>query len=281
MKRVDNSHLKALFKLLETETDQYGPLLKQALASAIKANPDEVQRTLQEEFSTSAPRNVLHMLEEICWEDLGNALATFNAKINPDLEEGLLLLAKFTSPTTARGILTTPLDNLAQQLRAPLLNATDYPEIINLLSHFIFHIQQFQSIPCITDIRDLSFPRFLETKRGSALTIACLYLCLGQRFGIEMDIVDMAGKLLVHVRDTNNQTSFLIDPLDNGKMLREEDCKQYIQARGLENETDLFVPLTSRLIVRRFIANMIYILNKIHDQRRLYFLRNYLEILKN
>ncbi|MBQ8033272.1 MAG: hypothetical protein IJ266_04920 [Elusimicrobiaceae bacterium] len=281
MKRVDNSHLKALFKLLETETDQYGPLLKQALASAIKANPDEVQRTLQEEFSTSAPRNVLHMLEEICWEDLGNALATFNAKINPDLDEGLLLLAKFTSPTTARGILTTPLDNLAQQLRAPLLNATDYPEIINLLSHFIFHIQQFQSIPCITDIRDLSFPRFLETKRGSALTIACLYLCLGQRFGIEMDIVDMAGKLLVHVRDTNNQTSFLIDPLDNGKMLREEDCKQYIQARGLENETDLFVPLTSRLIVRRFIANMIYILNKIHDQRRLYFLRNYLEILKN
>lgn len=281
MKRVDNSHLKALFKLLETETDQYGPLLKQALASAIKANPDEVQRTLQEEFSTSAPRNVLHMLEEICWEDLGNALATFNTKINPDLEEGLLLLAKFTSPTTARGVLSTPLDNLAQQLRAPLLNATDYPEIIHLFSHFIFHIQQFQSIPCITDIRDLSFPRFLETKRGSGLTIACLYLCLGQRFGIEMDIVDMAGKLLVHMRDTNNQTSFLIDPLDNGKMLREEDCKQYIQARGLENETDLFSPLSSRLIVRRFIANMIYILNKVHDQRRLYFLRNYLEILKN
>ena len=52
MKQTDNSRLKALFKLMETETDQYGPLLKQALASAIKANPDEVQRTLEEEFAS-------------------------------------------------------------------------------------------------------------------------------------------------------------------------------------------------------------------------------------
>ena len=113
MPMQDNSRLKALFKLLETESDQYGSLLKQALSSAIKADPDEVQRTLQEEFSTSAPRNVMRMLEEICWDDLAQALCAFNAKINPDLEEGLMLLAKFTSPTTVRGDLNEPLDNMA------------------------------------------------------------------------------------------------------------------------------------------------------------------------
>ncbi len=281
MQMSDNSHLKALFKLLETETDQYGPLLKQALASAIRANPDEVQRTLQEEFTTSAPRNVLHMLEEICWEDLAQALATFNAKINPDLDEGLLLLAKFTSPTSARGDIAQPLQNMAQELRPALVNATDYPEIIHILSHYIFDMRGFKIIPTITDVRDLSFPRFLQTKRGSVLSLACLYMCLGQHFGLEMDVVDMAGKLLVHLRDTQNATSFLIDPLDKGKMLSEEDCRKYIQARGLSEETNLFTPLSSRLIIRRFIANMIFVLNKIHDERRLKFLRSYLEIVKN
>ena len=281
MQAQDNSRLKALFKLLETEADQYGPLLKQALSSAIKANPGEVQRTLQEEFTTSAPRNVLRMLEEICWDDLANALASFNTKINPDLEEGLMLLAKFTSPTTARGDLNTPLDELARELRPALVNATDYPEIISTLSHFIFELRRFAALPVITDIRDLSFPRFLAHKQGSCLTVACLYLCLGQRFGLEMDLVDMAGRLLIHLRDSQNSISYLIDPLDKGKMLSEEICRQYIRARGLEKEEELFIPLSSRLIVRRFIANMIYLLNRVHDERRLKYLRNYLEILKN
>ncbi len=281
MEENSNSRLKALFKLLETESDQYGPLLKQALSSAIKANPDEVQRTLQEEFSTSAPRNVMRMLEEICWDDLARALAAFNAKINPDLEEGLMLLAKFTSPTTARGDLNEPLDEMARELRPALVNATDYPEIINTLGRFIFQLRGFAVLPTVTDVCDLSFPRFLAHKQGSCLTMACLYVCLGQRFGLEMDIVDMAGRLLLHMRDEANQTSYLIDPLDSGKMLSEETCRQYIHARGLEDESDLFIPLSSRLIVRRFMANMIYILNKVHDERRLKYLRNYLEIIKN
>ena len=281
MQAQDNSRLKALFKLLETETEQYGPLLKQALASAIKADPNEVQRTLEEEFATSAPRNVMRMLEEICWDDLAQALAHFNAKINPDLEDGLMLLAKFTSPTTARGDLNEPLDDMASELRPALVNATDYPEIITTLGHFIFELRGFKTLPTITDIKDLSFPRFLAKKSGSGLSMTCLYLCLGQRFGLEMDAVDMAGRLLVHVRDSKNAISFLIDPLDNGKLLTEEDCHQYVRARGLEDTTDLFAPLSSRLIVRRFIANMIYILNKFHDERRLKYLRNYLEISKN
>ena len=281
MQRSDNSRLKALFKLMETETDQYGPLLKQALASAIRANPDEVQRTLQEEFRTAAPRNVLHMLEEICWEDLTQALAAFNAKINPDLDEGLLLLAKFTSPTSARGAIAQPLQNMAQELRPALVNAVDYSEIIRILSHYIFEMSGFEVISTITDVQILSFPRFLKTRKGSALCLACLYICLGQHFGLEMDVVDLAGKLLVHLRDPQHATSFLIDPLDKGKALREEDCRKYIQARGFAEEPNLFTPLSSRLIIRRFIANMIFVLNKIHDERRLKFLRSYLEIMKS
>lgn len=281
MARKNDSQLKALFKLLETETDQYGGLLKQALANAIEQNPDDVQRILEEEFTSQAPRAVVRALEEICWENLAKALSSFSAKINPDLEEGLMLLAKFTSPTTARGDIATPLDEMACELRPALVNAAGYAEIIELLGRFIFKIREFQTLPCVNDIRDLSFPHFLQTKQGSGLLVACLYTCLGQRFGLEMDVVDMAGRLLIHVRDNNHSISFLVDPLDKGKLLSEEDCRLYIRARGLENEEELFTPLSSRLIIRRFIANMIYILNKMHDERRLSYLRRYLEIIKN
>ncbi len=91
----------------------------------------------------------------------------------------------------------------------------------------------------------------------------------------------MTGRLLVHLRDNTYQVSYLVDPLDNGKMISEDMCRQYIHARGLEHEEELFTPLSSRLVVRRFIANMIYVLHKMRDERRLKYLRNYLEIIKN
>ncbi len=281
MQKSVNPRLKALFTLLESESGSYGPLLKQALAGAIRQNPQEVQQLLEQEFAASVPYAVLQTLEEICWEELATSLAAFAAKINPDLEEGLMLLAKFTSPTTARGDLAAPLDEMAAQLRPALVNAAGYPEIIHILGHFIFEMREFSILPAMNDIKELSFPRFLQKKCGSGLEMACLYVCLGQRFGLEMDIVDMAGRILVHLRDTTYQTSFLIDPLDKGKMISEDMCRAYIRARGLQNEPELFTPLSTRLIVRRFIANMIYVLHKMRDERRLNYLRSYLEIIKN
>ena len=116
MQTQDKARLKALFKLLETETAQYGPLLKQELAVAIAQNPAQVQQLLEEEFSTTAPHSIVQALEEICWEDLAKSFSAFAAKINPNLEEGLMLLAKFTSPTTARGDLSAPLEKMASDL---------------------------------------------------------------------------------------------------------------------------------------------------------------------
>ena len=281
MQILGHDGLKALIKLLETESDAYGPVLKSALADAIKANPAQVQQVMEEEFKTSAPRAVLNTLEEICWEDLSAALARFSAKINPDLEEGLALLSKFTSPTTARGDVSAPLDKMAASLRPVLLNAKNYTEIAVVLGHYIFQTEGFTPLQTNTDIKDISFARFLRKKRGSSLCVACLYACLGQRYGMDVSLVDLAGRVLVHVRDFAHLQSLFVDPLDNGKILTEADCRRYIRSRQIAWNDDFFTPLSSRQIIRRFIANMIYILNKLRDERHLKYLRNYLEIIKN
>lgn len=276
-----NDRVKALIKLLQTEADAYGPVLKRELAAAIKADPVRVQSAILEEFKTSAPLPVVHTLEEICWEDLAAALARFAAKINPDLEEGLTLLSKFSSPATSRKDIDAPLDQMARELRPTLLNAKNLAEIASILSHYFFHVRGFQTLPANLDIKDISFSRFLRKKRGSSICAACLYITIGQRYGLDVNLVDLAGRVLVQLSGLAQRQSLFIDPLDNGKLLSQEDCRRYITARQLEWTDEFLSPLSSRLIVRRFIANMIYVLNKLRDERRLKFLREYLEIIKN
>lgn len=276
-----NDRVKALIKLLQTESDDYGPVLKRELAAAIKADPARVQTALLEEFKTATPLSVVHTLEEICWEDLASAIARFAAKINPDLEEGLTLLSKFTNPGAGRKDVSSRLDEMARELRPSLLKAKNHTEIAGILSHYFFNVREFQTLTSHLDVKDISFFRFLRKKRGSSLCAACLYVTIGQRYGLDVNLVDLAGRILVHLWEPARSEALFIDPLDNGKILSLEDCHNYIHTRQIEWTDDFLSPLSSRVVVRRFISNMIYVLNKQHDERRLKFLREYLEIIKS
>lgn len=278
MKTPEKDHIKALIRLIETESEDYGEILKPELAALIKADPSRVQSVIEEDFHSEVPRSVIQTMEEICWEDLSASLAGFSGKINPDLEEGLYLLSKFVSPALTRTEVEAPLDAMAQELRPVLLNVKNYTEIAAVLGHYFFDMRGYVALPSNPDIKDISFGRFLRKGRGSSLCVACLYACIGQRFAVETNLVDLAGRILIQLKG-NDETLF-IDPLDKGKILAEKACREYIQTRQIEWNDEFLAPLSSRQIVRRFIANMIFVLNKLKDERKLKYLRNYLEIIQ-
>ena len=142
MHSLSQEQVRALLRLLETEADHNRPVLKQALASAIKTDPAAVQGVLEKDFARTAPRPIVEVLEEICWEDLSEALAHFAAKINPNIEEGLSLLAKFAAPTTSRGKIAQPLDDMALELRPVLLNTTTAREAAKAIGLYIFNVKK-------------------------------------------------------------------------------------------------------------------------------------------
>ena len=278
---MGNERLKALFKLLSSETGPKSSVLRREIAAAIKADPSGVQTTLAEEFPEHTPIPVVQTLEEIAWDELTHALAQFSAKINPDLEEGLTLLAQFHTPALTRRDIATPVDEIAHAVRPALLNAKDYEEIANILARYFFRTLGIQTLPANWDLQEISFARFLHKHRGSSLCIACLYILVGERYGMDINLIDLAGRILVHLQDPQKTQSLFVDPLDSGKILSLEDCRAYIDSRQLSWSDDFLTPLSSRQIVRRFIANMIFVLNKARDERRLVYLRNYLEILRS
>lgn len=273
-----NDRLKALIKLLQTESDSYGPALKRELAAAIKSDPVRVQSVILEEFQHNTPLPVVHTLEEICWEDLADGLVQFSGKINPDLEEGLSLLSKFSYPSVTRQDIEKQLDQMAQTLRPALLNVKNYTDAAVILGRYFFDIRGIMALSADLNIKDISFARFLHKKKGSSLCVACLYVCICQRFGIEANIIDLAGRILVTLQNTDGAILFC-DPLDKGKILTEQDCKKYIQDRQIQWNDYFLTPLSSRQTIRRFLANMIFVLNKLKDERRLHTLRTYLDII--
>lgn len=277
--QIANSQIKALIKLIGSESADYGPVLKRELAEIIRQNPDQVQDVIEREFNSTVPATLVSAMEEICWDDLTFAFADYAGKINPDLEEGLQLLSKFVNPGVMPGEITRELDAVATDLRPALLNSKDACEMASAMQTFFFRSLKMTVLPANLDVKDISFARFLHKRRGSSLCMASLYALVGQRYGLEVNLVDLAGRILVQLADNGGETLY-IDPLDGGKTLRLQECKEYILLRQIEWSADFVSPLSSRTVMRRFIANMIFVLNKIKDERRLSYLRNYLEIIK-
>ncbi len=281
MSNMGNSHIKALIKLLDGETGYRAELLRQELARIIKEQPQQLHKVIEEDFHCSVPASLVTAMEEVCWDELADACGRFSSKINPDLEEGLSIETRFVNPAFSRTDIAQDLDAQALVLRPLLANCTGPAEICNTLSRFFFRVQGFHVLPAARDIKDVSFGRFLQKKQGSALCMASLYSVLAARFGVDAGIADMAGRILVCFAPQCGENPIFADPADKGKLFSLAECREYIDARGLEWSWSFAAPLSSRAVLRRFLGNMIFILNKLRDERRLSYLRRYMDILKN
>lgn len=281
MQQTQNSHIKALIDLLGRETGPQAHLLREELARIMKEQPAALREVIERDFRSSVPAALVRSMEEVCWEELAQNAARFTVKINPDLEEGLALVTRFANPADTREELTGSLDRLAQELRPLLANCTGPADIWGTMGRFFFRSRGFAVVAAARDIKEISFGRFLRKKRGSALCMAALYTLCAERFGLDAGAVDMAGRVLARLSAPGAQEPLFADPLDNGKLLSLSDCKDYIFSRNLEWNDAFAAPLSSRAVLRRFLANMIFILNKLRDERRLAYLRHYMDILKN
>lgn len=279
MPKTGNNQIKALIELLGRETGPHADLLRAELARVMKEQPAALRDVIEHDFNSSVPAALVSTMEEVCWEELAGNARLFASKINPDLEEGLALVTRFVNPAVSRDELSRDLDALAQELRPLLANCAGPADIWTTMGRFFTRAKGFAVLPATRDIKEVSFGRFLQKKHGSALCLACLYALCAGRFGLDAGVADAAGRILARLTPDDGSEPLFADPLDAGKILTLADCKAYIDSRNIEWSDSFAAPLSSRALLRRFLANMIFILNKLRDARRLSYLRRYMDIL--
>lgn len=275
---MQENQIKALIKLISKEDDESNMALKRELASVIKTHPAKIKNILSS--GCGAPVFLYEMIEDDSWDNLKKGFIAFANKINPDLEEGLYLISRFLNPTLPKVFIDRRLEELSALMRPAMINSADYYEAVSGMSVLLFKSLGFSTAAYGLRPGDIAFYSFLREKRGSALCIASLYYILGSRYGLEVNIVDVAGRVLVQFVPPGAGV-FYVDPADSGKIIGEEECRMFAEVRGVEWDSEFTAPLSSRYIIRRFLANLVFVYNKQRDERRLRFLRSYLNILEN
>ncbi len=174
-----------------------------------------------------------------------------------DMEMGAFLISRLGDE---RGI--TPedfrynLDVLARPLKSELASIRDHEEKIEAFCRYLFQDQGFNgNTENYYDPRNSYVTEILETKSGIPVSLAVLCLLLARRLKLPLVGINLPGHFIL--KYSAEDYSIYIDPFNEGNLLTEEDCRNFLSRQGLEPAPEYLSRATPLVIMKRMYRNLI------------------------
>ena len=156
------------------------------------------------------------------------------------------------------------MDALAERGRAAIDGAGELGPRIDALNRFVFHESGFRGNDTdYYDPRNSYLNQVIERRRGIPITLAIVYITVGNRLGLRLEGVSFPGHFLVKCGD-----ELVIDPF-LGECISRESCESRLRravGRPIELEPALHLrAATPREILVRVLTNLKQIFAKQRD----------------
>lgn len=271
-----------------------------ALLRLLSDPNEQVARTIQDQLSSLGP-SVLPFLDQAGTEDatLELRVASIKGEIRfaqlkdefqkfvsqsarqEDWEYGAFLIAKLAYPDLSIPHYVQCLDHLADEFRTKW-HAADSPsgKAARLLSAFLFKDKGFSGNRTEYYDPDNSYlNRVIETRQGIPISLSALYVFVGKRLGLPVVGVGMPGHFLVKLEGETPEE--FVDCFNGGTIIREQDCKQFITASGLDYAPQLLEKSSTPTILARMLRNLLTVYEQEPEEQMARRVRALLELLEN
>lgn len=266
--------LEALASLLETERESsLGILVEQ-----IRAFPDNRFERLLEFVppdSRAFPRLDLVTAERAV-PRMQAALLEWRSS-GADLETGMTLLARTAYPRLKTEDVKAQLDAIALQLRPKIL----FNGPRNILTTFT---QQMRDVHGFHGSREDYYDpdktyvnRVLEHRTGLPISLAAIYMLVGNRLSLDIDGVPLPGHFIACLRSGSDTLYF--DPFREGALLSLREVMSIVTGTGTAFRPEHLRPPTAPEILRRMLSNLESAYGRQHDSERSELVRQYLSVL--
>ena len=176
-----------------------------------------------------------------------------------DLLRAALTFARIEYPQLRPGPYIHRIDELAHRVSALVRDAGDPTQSIAALNQVLYQEEMFRGntvdyySPLNSFINDV-----LDRRLGIPISLALIYMEVGQRAGFPLFGVGMPGHFLVKHYDVTGRST-LIDAFESGLVVTEEDCRRRIQslyAGQMALQPEFLHTVTRRQMLTRMLNNL-------------------------
>ena len=187
------------------------------------------------------------------------------------LTEAAIAIAQDVYPRLDVGQVQFDIDRLAATLKARLPRDASTVHRLRTLNHYFFRELGFQgNRNDYYDPDNTYLNKVLERRRGIPISLAIVYMEIGEQIGLRLRGVSFPGHFLVKL--TVRSGDIFLDPFTGASLSREEleeRLAQYFEARKLEVPAELaLIPAIQEASSRDILVRMLRNLKGIYHDRR-------------
>jgi len=175
-----------------------------------------------------------------------------------DLAEAALLIAAEEYSQLRVGAYLEKLDRMAMELRERVRTQTEPERVVDLCNQFFFQDQGFHGNSTdYTDVRNSYLNDVIDRRTGIPITLATIYIAVGERAGLPVRGVGLPGHFLVRYQGGRAQEIF-IDAF-HGRALDRAGCEALLEEtyQGQVAMRPAFLkPVLKRQILARILNNL-------------------------
>lgn len=269
---ISRNKIKALIDLMDKEPE-LKPKLQATLARFIKEEPLQFKNVIEESFGADVPGYIRDIVLNIKREELlAHFKAYFEVK-NPSLLKGFALIARFINPQLTQKAVLDQFELLHKSLSTYMDAGFDVFHKAEVMSQYFFINGGYRLESLSSGPKVVSLPDIISCGGASSFAMAALYCCCAECFDLKADMFDAGGKVMIRLRDKYSYEPVYVDVFAGGRFVGEDECSIYASARGFAWSGAFISPMSSKQVIKRFLANLIYVYSKSGDEAAVSILR--------
>ena len=268
MEVSNDDKIKRRWKACRALLDDENPLVRNALLSKLRDEPEEGRAFLREIAEGDDPllaRHAQDFIKSLGWVDGKSDFIAFIRSQRYELETGWFLLDRTVYPSFALSTATLFLDKLGDRCRELLTLPMLPRETCSVINRVLFHEYGFRGAGKDFENPENSFlHRVLERRKGLPITMSVLYLLVARRLGLDLEPIGLPNRFVVGC--FSEERPFYLDPWAGGKFYDFDQMGGFLEEYSIENSGSALLPVTVADTLARGCRNLVHHYSLAEDQ---------------
>ena len=264
---LENKELNALVHLLdEPDEKAFDSIREKNIYSFGKEAIPYLEKALEVSFDTSIQERAGEIIRDIQREELQNEFTNWINTSSSDLLKGYLLVTRSQYPELNEETLTIKVEQMKMDAWLELNDNLTALENVKVLNHIIYHVHNLDGNKInLFAPQNFYLNTFLETHKGSALSLGMLYIIIAQKLNIPVYGVNLPQHfILAYVSEITTgvpsveDVLFYINPFNKGTIFTKREIELFIHQLKINPDRSYFAPCSNIDIIKKLIGNLIY-----------------------
>ncbi len=239
------------------------------------------------------------IIHKIQFENQLEILRTWGKSAEPDLLEGLFIVARYRYPDLSKQSIINEIDRIRLDIWLELRYDYSAYEKIKIINHVLYNVHGFKgNTDQYHDPSNSFINNVLENRRGNPIMLAVVYMLIAQRLNMPVYGVNLPQHFVLGYKDlpesmtnpesfnqlqhlpaSSGKVLFYINAFNNGSVFSKANLEQFLKQLQIEPRLEFFEPCTNTDIIKRVLRNLAVAYEKIHKPNKVHEVQQMLAVL--